>query len=198
MVSSPTSAVSPLKAIRPPWIVPLAIILAAASTQLSFAQDKKDPLTAAEVDQVREVADQPTERVKLYMKFIAQRTDAIAELVGDTRIQNKPAKIRTLLEEYTRLVDELQDNLDSYEETHSDVRKALKELVPASGKWLDIVNKPPPDPNYDFPRKTAVEAGESLNEQAKKLQTDQEKFFAQQKKEKKEKEKAAESSAPQP
>ena len=130
------------------------------------AQDKNDPLTPAEVEKLREVADQPIERVKLFMTFIEQRTDAIAEMVGDTRIQNKPPKIRQLLQEYTYLVDELQDNLDNYDETHSDIRKALKELVPASKKWLDTVNKPPPDPVYDFPRKTAADAAESLVDQA--------------------------------
>ena len=71
-----------------------------------------------------------------------------------------------------------------------DVRKALKELVPATQKWLVTLNKPTPDQSYDFSRKTAVEAGESLNEQAKKLQVDQEKFFAEQKKREKEAEKA--------
>ncbi len=153
----------------------LALVAPAGSAQ---GQSKKDPLSDAEVEQVREVADQPVERVKLYMKFISQRTDAIEEMVGDTKIQNQPTKIHNLLEEYTRLVDELQDNLDSYEETHSDVRKALKELVPASQKWLVIVSKPPPDQIYDFTRKTALEAGQSLVDQSKQLQTDQEKWFA--------------------
>lgn len=176
-------------AVRRLLLLPSLLLLTVCGISLSPAQDKKDPLTEAEVDQVREVADQPTERVKLYMKFIGQRTDAIAEIVGDTRIQDKPDKLRKLFEEYTRLVDELQDNLDSYDEAHNDVRKALKELVPASRKWQEIVNKPPPDPAYDFPRKTAVDAGESLNDQATKLQADQDKFFAEQKKEKKEKEK---------
>ena len=157
--------------------------------KLSSGQDKDDPLTEAQVEQLREVADQPIERVKLYMKFIEQRTDAIAEMVGDTRIQNKPPKIRKLLQEYTRLVDELQDNLDNYDETHADIRKALKELVPAGKKWLDVINKPPPDPVYDFPRKTAADVSESLVDQATKLQTDQDKYFAEQKKQKKEQEK---------
>jgi hypothetical protein len=161
-----------------------AILLLAGVLQLAHSQSKTDPLNDAEVEQVREVADQPVARVKLFMKFIEQRTDAIQEMVGDTRIQNQPMKLHNLFEEYTRLVDELQDNLDSYDETHSDVRKALKELIPASEKWLAILNKPPSDQTYDFTRKTAVEAGESLNEQAKKLQTDQDKWFAEQKKNK--------------
>ena len=163
----------------------LAVFVGLSVSAVStFAQDKKDPLSDAEVDQVREVADQPLERVKLYMKFIEQRTGAIAEISGDSRIQNKPVRLHNLFEEYTRLVDELQDNLDTYDQTHSDIRKALKQLVPASQKWLEALNKPGPDPVYDFTRKTAVEAGESLNEQAKKLQTDQEKWFAEHKKEK--------------
>ncbi len=164
------------------WVV--AALLCAALAQRSPAQAKGDPLSDAEIDQVREVADQPLERVKLYMKFIQQRADAIQEMVGDSRIQNQPPKLHNLLDEYTRLVDELQDNLDSYDETHSDIRKALKELVPASQKWLAIVNKPPPDQTYDFSKKTAIEAGESLVDQARKLQDDQIKWFAEHKKDK--------------
>ncbi len=155
----------------------------------SLAQDKDDPLTEAQVDKLRETGDDPPERIKLYMEFIGQRTDAIAEMVGDTRIQNKPPKIRQLLKEYTRLVDELQDNLDNYDEAHADIRKVLKDLVPASKKWLDTVNKLPPDPVYDFPRKTAADASQGLVEQVTKLQTDLDKYFAEQKKQKKEQEK---------
>src|SRR5271168_4333053 len=115
-----------------------AILLLTGVVPLALSQSKEDPLNDKEVEQVREVADQPVARVKLFMTFIEQRTDAIQEMVGDTRIQNQPMKIHNLLEEYTRLVDELQDNLDSYDETHSDVRKALKDLIPASEKWIAI------------------------------------------------------------
>jgi len=167
----------------------LALLFLAAFTRLAPAQDKDDPLTEAQVEKLREVADQPSERIKLYIEFIGQRTDAIAEMVGDTRIQNKPPKIRQLLKEYTRLVDELQDNLDNYDETHADIRKVLKLLVPASKKWLDTVDKTPPDSVYDFPRKTASDASESLVDQVTKLQTDLDKYFAEQKKEKKEQDK---------
>jgi hypothetical protein len=167
----------------------LALLFLAGLARLAPAQDKDDPLTDAQVEKLREVADQPPERLKLYMEFISQRADAIAEMVGDTRIQNKPPKMRQLLQEYTRLVDELEDNLDNYDETHADIRKVLKELVPASKKWLDTVNKTPPDSVYDFPRKTAADASESLVDQVTKLQTDLDKYFAEQKKEKKEQDK---------
>jgi hypothetical protein len=185
----PTALASRLRIPQKLGFFLLALLFLAASARLTLAQDKDDPLTEAQVDKLREVADQPTERLKLYMEFIGERTDAIAEMVGDTRIQNKPPKIRKLLQEYTRLVDELQDNLDNYDETHADIRKPLKELVPASKKWLATVKQPPADPVYDFPRKTAADASEGLVDQVTKLQTDLDKYFAEQKKQKKEQDK---------
>jgi hypothetical protein len=183
--------------LRSIYLCLIVICFLAASAHLSLGQDKDDPLTEVEVDKLREVADQPMERIKLYMEYIGKRTDAIAEMGGDSRIQNKPPKIRKLLQEYTRLVDELQDNLDNYDETHADIRKQLKLLVPESKKWLDIVSKPPADPIYDFPRKTAADAAQGLVDQVSKLQTDQEKFFAEQKKRDKEQEKNGTAPTPQ-
>jgi hypothetical protein len=147
-----------------------------------FAQSQRDPLNEDEVDQIREVADRPAERVKLYMKFIEQRIDAIRQMTSDANVQNKPAKLRSLMEEFTRLADELQDNLDNYEDTHGDVRKPLKELISASVKWGDVLKSPPPDRSYDFSRKTALEAANSATEQATKLLTDQTRYFAEHKK----------------
>ena len=150
------------------------------------AQSQKDPLTEDEVDQIREYADRPPDRVKLYMKFIEQRITAIKQMTGDPLVQNKPAKLRALMEEFTRLADELQDNLDNYEDTHEDVRKPLKDLIANSGKWPDTLNLPPPGRSYDFSRKTALEAAHSANEQATKLLDDLTKYFAEQKKKAKE------------
>ena len=157
------------------------LFLAAAFCAPLFSQSQRDPLNEQETDQIREYADRPVERVKLYMKYVEQRTSAIDEMVGDTKIQNKPAKLRSLMEEFTRLVDELQDNLDSYDETHSDVRKALKDLVPASVRWQEVLNKPPADQTYDFSRKTAMDAAQSLSDQAHKLLVEQDKWFAEHK-----------------
>lgn len=161
--------------------VALACLLAAVPV---LGQSQRDPLNEQEVEQIREYADQPIERVKLYQKYVQQRIDAIKEMVGDTKIQNKQAKLHNLMDEFTRLVDELQDNLDSYDEAHADIRKALKELVPTSEKWPQVLSMPPADQSYDFSRKTALDAAQSLIDQAKKLQTDQDKWFAEHKKDK--------------
>ncbi len=149
--------------------------------QQAWAQTQKDPLNDEEIDQVRELGDQPNQRIKLFAKFIEQRITAIKQLSTDKNAQNRAAQLRAKIEEFTRLVDELQDNLDTYDAQHADVRKALKDLVPQSDKWELTIREPPPDPNYEFARKTAIEAAQSISDQAKTLQKDQEKYFAEHK-----------------
>jgi len=159
----------------------LSAILLLSPLTLTWAQSQKDPLNEEEIDQVRELGDRPNERIKLLAKFVEQRITAIKQLSTDKRSVNRPAELRAKIEEFTRLVDELQDNLDTYDSQHADVRKALKELVPESDKWEPVLLQPASDPNYEFARKTAVEAAQSIRDQAKTLQQDQEKYFAEHK-----------------
>ena len=160
------------------------VLLLMGSGYRCQAQSQKDPLTDDQADQVREVADRPNDRIKLYMKYIDERISAIKQLMADpktAKVDNQPAQIRDKMEEFTRLVDELQDNLDSYDQEHADIRKALKDLVSASAKWPDVLNKAASDPAYDFARKTALNAAQSIGDQSKKLQSDQEKYFSEHK-----------------
>ncbi|QNI33106.1 hypothetical protein H7849_03775 [Alloacidobacterium dinghuense] len=158
-----------------------AVLLLSPLTLRSWAQSQRDPLNDEEIDQVREFGDRPNERIKLYSKFIEQRVTAIKELSTNKRAETRATEMRAKIEEFTRLVDELQDNLDTYDGQHADVRKALKDLVPESDKWQAALVQPPPDPTYDFARKTAIEAAQSISDQVKTLQKDQEKYFAEHK-----------------
>lgn len=162
-------------------LVLCAITLLPILAPCAWSQAQKDPLNDDEIDQVRESGDRPNDRIKLFAKFIDQRIIAIRELSTQKTAENRSAQLRAKIEEFTRLVDELQDNLDTFDQQHADIRKALKDLVPASDKWQPALNQPNPDPNYDFARKTAVEAAKSVSDQMKDLQKDQEKYFAEHK-----------------
>lgn len=157
-------------------IVCLTVMLL-VTPQLLCGQSRKDPLKEDEIDQIREFADQPPERIKLYSKFIEQRTSGIKELTENRRVADRNIKLRNLLEEFTRLVDELQDNLDEYDRQHADLRKPLKDLVEASVKWMVIINASPDDSSYDLSRKTAIEAAKSVNDSAKEILAAEEQYF---------------------
>ena len=148
---------------------------------LLHAQRNKDPLNDQEADQIAEARDQPNERIKLYQKYIQQRIDAIKALGPNPSAEDRKADLRAKYEEFTRLCDELQDNLDTFDEAHADTRKALKDLVPVAAKWPEVLNQAAPDRAYDFSRKTALDAAQSTSDEAQKIYESQKKYFAEHK-----------------
>ena len=154
-----------------------------------FAQSKKDPLTEQQIEDVREAGDQPPQRIKLFVGYVEERTKEIHSLNTDAGAQNKTVRMHNLFEEFTRLSDELEDNMDNFNDEHADLRKVLKEIVEKSGQWTAVVNEPPPNTQYDFVRKTALEANLSVHDAATQMLADQEKYFAEKKKQEKEQEK---------
>lgn len=161
----------------------LLLFFAAGFAARLHAQDQNDPLTEDEIQQIRDNKTNPNERVKLYMKFIDERLDAMKQLAGPGKSRNEKDQIHDKLEEFTRLCDELQDNLDTYDEAHADIRKSLKDLVADTAKWpaeLEVVGA---DPSYDFSRKTAMEAARSASDEAHQLSLEQDVYFDAHKKE---------------
>ena len=148
------------------------------------AQRSKDPLTPAEEEQVRAVTDQPNERVKLFIKFIEDRTAAIHRAVVRPETQRPGVEIHDQLDAFASLVDELQDNLDAYDEQHGDVRKSLKYLLERADKWRTVLDEPPGSPEYDFVRKSAHDSVNTLTQSATDLLKSQEEYFSKHKPEK--------------
>jgi hypothetical protein len=158
--------------------LPIAIfMMASILVPTSGGQARRDPLKSDEADQVAEMGDRPFDRLKLYVKYIEQRISDLKQLTAVHTAEHRTTQIHAKLDEFTRLADELQDNLDTLADRHSDIRKSLKELGPVIAKWPEVLNATPPDPLYDFSRKTALEATDSLTEQTKKLLEEQEAYF---------------------
>jgi len=103
---------------------------------------KRDPLTEAETDQLREYAMEPQKRLKLYIKFAEARIEAIDQLRTDPKLADgRGKKIHDLLEDFTAILDEINDNLDTYEgrplnkDDRKDFHKGLKDVIEASDKF---------------------------------------------------------------
>ena len=141
-------------------------------------------LTETEVEEVREAAVFPEERVKLYTKFLDERADKIKSLINRPKSGQRVLKLDDWLQDFTALMDEMGDNLDQYGDRHSDIRKALKPLTEATPRWLNILRALPGEPGFDLARKEAIESGEDLNDHAKRLLSEQNDYFATHKDEK--------------
>jgi ABC-type transporter Mla subunit MlaD len=159
------------------------------ATLPAFAQSRKDPLTEQQIEAVREAGDQPLERIKLFVGYIDDRAKEIHSINADPIAQNKNLRIHNQMDEFTRLSDDLQDNMDQFDQQHADLRKELKEIIAKTDEWAKVLNEPKPSAQYDFVRKTAIDSNQTAHETATQMLADEEKYIAEKKKEEKEQQK---------
>lgn len=97
----------------------------------SLARGHRDPLNNAEVEQMREIADQPPLRIKLMLKFAQVRMVSIEEAHAQKSSADRTRLVHDFLEDFAILIDELDDNLDMYDRQRADLRKPLKMIIEA-------------------------------------------------------------------
>jgi hypothetical protein len=156
---------------RSTLIVGLLLLL---SLPAFAAGRKRDPLTEAEADQIREAAEKPEKRFHLFISFAKARLTAIDQLRADPKMaQGRGQQIHDLLEDFQSLVDETEANLDEYREKKADLIKPLTELVEAESDWklrlraLKEANAPE-GKEYEFILQNAVETVNDSSDSARK------------------------------
>ena len=164
----------------PRALIPVLVFVTALPfAHPGFAQrDKREPLTEAQIEQVREAGVDPNLRISLYTEFLEERSETIKGLTGRAKSTARAKRIDDELKDFTALMDELGDNLDQYGDRKADMRVALKKLNEDCPKWLAIVKALPGEPEFDVSRKDAIESGEDLSDQAARLLSQQTAYFA--------------------
>lgn len=110
------------------WMAVLALPAAAAA--------RRDPLTEAETDQLREAALEPPLKLKLLVKFADRRLESAEALRADPQAgSDRGQRIHDLLEDFGSLVDELGDNVDAYASRGEDLRRPLAGIIKASNDF---------------------------------------------------------------
>ena len=140
-------------------------------------KDKPEPLTEAQIEEIREAGIAPNDRVSLYTKFVNQHADTIKSLTNRSKSPARAKRIDDELQQVTALMDEFGSNLDVYSDRHADIRKGLKTLTDSTERWLGILRALPGEPSFDLARKEAIESGDDLADQAKRLLTEQTDYF---------------------
>src|SRR5579864_343718 len=81
----------------------------------SAARARRDPLNDKEIDELREVAQEPDKRFKLYITYTQERLVAVEDLRSPSAAAaDRSQKIHDALEDFDALVQEIGDNIDSY------------------------------------------------------------------------------------
>jgi hypothetical protein len=153
-----------------------ALLLLPLALQL-HAQRPEAALSDGEVEQLRESAYYPGDRVLLFIKLLDTRNKSIQDLFAHPRKPGREQDTHDLLEQFTAIADELNDNLDDYGPRHRDIRKALPKLVEATERWTSNLKSPPDDEAYNVSRRLALEAVHDLHDQATQMIEEQKAWF---------------------
>jgi hypothetical protein len=94
-----------------------------------------DPLTDPEIDKLRDTAQLPDERLKLYVEFARARLDKMEQANADPKAPNRAERTRDALQDFLDVYDELNTNVDTYADRGSDLRKALKPVIEADTEF---------------------------------------------------------------
>jgi hypothetical protein len=109
----------------------LALLLIASA----WAERRRDPLTQAEIDQLRDTALEPDERLKLFVTFARARLDAVEKVRTDPEVKDRVQATRDRLQDFLDVYDELDDNVDTFSDRRDDIRKSLKMIIEADTEF---------------------------------------------------------------
>ncbi|MEO8726378.1 MAG: hypothetical protein ABI383_09660 [Acidobacteriaceae bacterium] len=178
----------------------LLLLLLTTFAAAQVGQTRRDPMTDKEVDQMREYRDQADKRVHLMVTIIQKRMDELAKL-EKTPTAVKPAErggaTHDLLEDITNLIDEFDDNIDTFLNEQDDIRKQLNEAVTMETALLAHLNAiktsdagKPWFSDYSFQLNDAIEAVTGSLQSNKDAIAQDEKIVKAKKEKEKEQEKA--------
>ena len=154
------------------WFVGLVVFVCCWPGPAAHPQTReRDPLNNKEIDEMRDTADFPDKRLELMIKFARARMTEIDQLRANAKgAKDRPRQIHDLLQDFTTLVDEIDDNIDMYASHKTDMRKGLKLLIEADSEWLlklrALKEQSPPEEleQYSFLLANTVDA---VNDSAK-------------------------------
>lgn len=136
----------------------LGVVLLCSAAPLAADHDF---LTNTEIDQVR-LAQEPNERLQLYLGFARQRLDELKQLVKESR-PGRAAMIHDLLDEYGQIIDAIDTISDDALARKADIGVGTKAVAAAEKGFLPALQKirdsqPSDLARYEFALSQAIQA----------------------------------------
>lgn len=145
-----------------------------------LAQRKHDPLNDKEIDDLRETAQEPEKRMKLYVGYAKARMEMIQHMRTDPKLMGEHGEeMRSVLEDLATLVDETDDNLDQFNGRSQDLRKPLKLIVEMDSEFqlklteLKRTSTQEQLRNYGFALESALDSVNESADSARAMLADQ-------------------------
>ena len=163
------------------WWLALLLVLSLSSL-LSAQIRRREPLTDAEVEELRDAAQEPDLRIKAFIKFARTRLTQLEQLRADPKTTDRAQQTHDKLQDFVDIYDELNDNIDTFLDRKADLRKPLKLVIEADTEFqakLRAVKSsadatPKEASQYEFLLNTAVDSVDTGVGDHRKLLEEQE------------------------
>lgn len=145
---------------------------------VAHAQKADDALSQREVDNLRDAAFEPIERIRVFTDILNSRQKRIEDLLAKRRNHTDFAEnMHDALEQFGQVIDELNDNLDDYSRRHRDVRKELPKLIAATDHWSATLGTVGENEAFNVVRRLALDNLRDTKGLAASLQRDLATYF---------------------
>lgn len=165
--------------------VKLLLVLLVASGCASAWQRgrvRRDPMTDAEIEQMRAYREDPPKRLHAMVAMIEKRGETLRQIETDPKAvkpEERGTKTHDLLEDISNLIDEFDDNVDLFDKGADDIRKPLNEAIAAETalqtqlRTMQTADKDKSQfEEYSFPLQDAVESlGQSIQSTREAIDT---------------------------
>ena len=159
-------------------LVFLAVVLLLHPLAVIHAQKGDDALSQREVDDLRDAAFEPVARIKVFTTILNNRQKRIEDLQTKRRSHTDyPEDMHDVLDQFAKIIDELNDNLDDYNRRHRDVRKELPKLIESTGRWSSTLSAVGENDAFKVVRRIAVDSVKDTTDLASSLQTELTAYF---------------------
>jgi hypothetical protein len=147
------------------WMTLLMVATAVWAPGLQAQQEKKDYLTDAEGDRIRDAVT-PPERMKLFVIFADDRLKKFQYELTRTVPEGRRAEILNgLLNAYAGCIDDAADQIEVAREKQVDIRAALKNMQSKGKEFLEALQKiNQGGPEYDLYKDTLQDAIEGTQD----------------------------------
>lgn len=156
-------------------------------------QHHRDPLNDLEIDKLRDAAQEPEARLKLYIEFARVRLEKLEQVRADDKATDRDQLTRNALQDFLDVYDELNTNLDTFADRGDDLRKALKPVIEADTEFgsklrafkSSLGSRPESQKDFTFLLGSALDAIDASMKDHRDLLAEQEETFKHKKKDKK-------------
>jgi len=122
---------------------------------------ERDFLTANEADQIRETAQDPNARLKLYVHFAKQRLDLVKSMLAKDKA-GRSIMVHDALDDYAHIIDAMDDVVDDALKHQADLKIGLAAVQAGEASMLADLEKirdagPKDMARYEFALTQAIE-----------------------------------------